>query len=174
MGQNKDAAVGFIGIGVIIVIIVGVIVLLLPSEPEKEPDFEKIREQQWIEHDKESEEESQLTKQKEIGVQEKKLSTEELQKIIAGFESYNRSVKILLDACVAVESEGDFIVVGQLITEHGEKFLQTTSGYGALRDRLVSEGYGDHPELGPLMNQSVILVDGMSTCMEVLAWEFSG
>ena len=34
MGQNKDAAVGFIGIGIIIVIIVGVVIVLLPVESE--------------------------------------------------------------------------------------------------------------------------------------------
>jgi len=34
MGQNKDAAIGFIGIGIIIAIIVGVVVVLLPEEPE--------------------------------------------------------------------------------------------------------------------------------------------
>ena len=68
MGKNKDAAVGFIGIGIIIVVIVGAVMILFPSEPEKEPDFEKIREQQWIEHDKEFEARQQA---------ESKLDTEE-------------------------------------------------------------------------------------------------
>ena len=105
---------------------------------------------------------------------EAKLDTEELQALIVGFESYNKSVKILLDMCVNVESETDFHLLGLLIAESGDDFLEITSGYGAVRDRLMAEGYGEHPVLGPLMNQSVILVDQMSTCMEVLAWEFGG
>ena len=107
-------------------------------------------------------------------LKDEKLSAKDLQTIVAGFESYNKSVKILLDACVAVESEEDFVALGQLVAESGEEFLEVTSGFGAVRNKLMDEGYGDHPELGPLMNQSALLVDGMSMCMEVLAWEFSG
>ena len=111
-----------------------------------------------------------VKKQKE----EAKLSDEDLQTLIVGFESYNKSVKILLDACANVESENDFRLLGQLIVEYGEDFVETTSGYGAVRDKLIAEGYGEHPVLGPLMNQSLTLVNLMSTCMEILAWEFSG
>lgn len=103
-----------------------------------------------------------------------KLSEEEIQKIVAGFEFYNKSVKILLDACAAVETEEDFAALGLLVAEQGEKFLDVTTTYGSYRDTLLSEGYGDHPKLGPLLDQSAILVSGMSACMEVLAWEFSG
>lgn len=110
-----------------------------------------------------------VTKQKD-----EKLNTKDLQTVIAGFEAYNKSVKILLDACVAVETEDDFRLLGQVIAEQGENFLVITSEYGAARDKLIAEGYGKHSVLGPLMNESAMLVDGMSACMEVLAWEFSG
>jgi len=112
--------------------------------------------------------------QKEIEAQEGKLNAEELQTIIAGFESYNKSVKMLLDMCGSVESETDFVLLGLLINESGNDFLENTGNYGAVRNTLVSEGYGEHPVLGPLMNRSVMLVDLMSACMEILAWEFSG
>jgi len=159
MGQNKDAAIGFIGIGIIITIIAGAVLVLLPSESETaQNEVEKIQTK---------------TTQQELE-KENKLDTEDLQKIIAGFESYNKSVKILLDMCANVESENDFRLLGQLIAESGDDFLENTSSYGAIRDRLMTEGYGEHPVLGPLMNESVTLVDLMSTCMEILAWEFSG
>lgn len=126
----------------------------------------------------EREEAAALEKEKANALQQQKedakLSTKDLQKIIAGFESYNKSVKLLLDMCVDVESENDLRQLVQLIDEHGDNFLDTTSGYGAVRNTLMSEGYGDHPVLGPLMDQSEILVDQMSTCMEVLALEFGG
>ena len=122
------------------------------------------------------EKQEQLDKiiQEKTESKDEKLSVEELQTVIAGFESYNKSVKMLLDMCVAVESEDDFRFLGSLIDESGEKFLESTVGYGAVRNTLIAEGNGDHPELGPLIDQSVILVEGMSTCMAVLAWEFSG
>jgi len=172
MGKNKDAAIGFIGIVVIIAIIVGAVVALVPSELEEKPDFQKIREQQWIEYDKEFEakQQAELDKQKE----EAKLSAEDLQTIIAGFETYNKSVKILLDICGNVETETDFHLLGQLIVESGDEFIDNTVSFGAVRDKLMAEGYGEHPVLGPLMNRSVMLVDLMSACMEILAWEFSG
>lgn len=111
-----------------------------------------------------------IKKQKE----EARLDTEELQTIISGFESYNKSVKILLDMCGNVESENDFRLLGQLIVEYGNDFIKNTSDYGAIRDKLMAEGYGEHSVLGPLMDQTVFLVDLMTTCMDVLAWEFSG
>ena len=166
MGKNKDAAIGFGVIAVIIAVIVGVVMAVLPGEPKTT--------------------QSELEKNEPISSQEKtiqpeiepsketKLDTEDLQKLIVGFESYNKSVKILLDMCINVESETDFRLLGLLIAESGDDFLEITSGYGAVRDRLMAEGYGEHPVLGPLMNQSVILVDQMSNCMEVLAWEFGG
>jgi hypothetical protein len=103
-----------------------------------------------------------------------KLSAEELQTVISGFESYNKSVKILLDGCVNVETETDFRLLGLLIAEYGNEFLENTTGYGAVRNKLIDEGYGEHPELGPLMNKTVMLIDQMTTCMDVLAWEFGG
>jgi len=156
MGKNRDAAIGFGVIAVIIAIIVGVVVAILPEESET------------------TQSESEVTQDELEPSKETKLDTEDLQTLIAGFESYNKSVKILLDMCVNVESETDFRLLGLLIAESGDDFLDITAGYGAVRDRLMAKGYGEHPVLGPLMNQSVILVDQMSTCMEVLAWEFSG
>ncbi len=166
MGKNKDAAVGFGVIAVIIAVIVGVVMAVLPEESETtQSELEKV----------EPISSQEKTIQPEIEPsKETKLDTEDLQTLILGFESYNKSVKMLLDMCGSVESETDFRLLGLLIAESGENFLENTFGYGAVRDRLMAEGYGEHPVLGPLMNQSVILVDQMSTCMEVLAWEFSG
>jgi|APSaa5957512535_1039671.scaffolds.fasta_scaffold14945_7 hypothetical protein len=76
--------------------------------------------------------------------------------------------------CVNVESENDLRLLGLLISEYGNDFLENSGNYGAVRNKLITKGYGDHPVLGPLMDQSVILVGHMSTCMEVLAWEFGG
>ena len=104
----------------------------------------------------------------------KKLDTEDIQTIITGFESYNKSVKILLDMCGDVESETDFRLLGSLMAESGDSFLENTSNFGAVRNKLMAEGYGENPVLGPLMNESETLVELMSTCMEILAWEFSG
>jgi len=156
MGKNRDAAIGFGVIAVIIAIIVGVVVAILPEESET------------------TQSESEVTQDELEPSKETKLDTEDLQTLIAGFESYNKTVKMLLDMCVNVESETDFRLLMLLIAESGDDFLDITAGYGAVRDRLMAEGYGEHPVLGPLMNQSVILVDQMSTCMEVLALEFSG
>jgi len=166
MGKNKDAAIGFGVIAVIIVVIVGVVMAVLPEELETtQSELEKtepIRTQEKV-----IQSEIELSK-------ETKLDTEDLQTLIVGFESYNKTVKMLLDMCVNVESETDFRLLMLLIAESGDDFLENTSDYGAVRDRLMSEGYGEHSVLGPLMDQSVILVDQMSTCMEVLALEFSG
>ena len=265
MGQNKDAAIGFIGIGIIIAIIVGVVTVLFPGEPETvqnadvakpnnieldpitveqteivflafQDSFRLILKQchavdsytdylvfeesiPWtkneifigIEDAKKA-----LTLSEKLGYdnhptvgptikmarvleeavddciidlqdkyeknleiikkqnEEAKLDTEDLQTLIVGFETYNKSVKILLDMCGDVESETDFRLLGLLIVESGDDFLESTSGYGAVRDKLMAEVYGEHPVLGPLMNQSLTLVNLMSTCMEILAWEFSG
>ncbi len=156
------------------------------EEIELQKELEKIKER---EAEKMAEQELQrlnALKQQDLGytdmesIQErtepdnKKLSAEEVQTVIAGFESYNESVRILLDACVAVESDEDFVALGQMIAEYGEEFLQITSGYGKVRDKLIAEGYSDHPELGPLMSESEVLVEGMTTCMDILAWEFGG
>lgn len=105
---------------------------------------------------------------------EAKLSTEDIQKIVAGFEAYNKSVKILLDMCVNVESEADFRQIGLLITEHGDEFTKNTANIDKIGNKLIAEGYWEHPVLGPLMNKSEMLVDQMSTCMELLALEFGG
>jgi len=166
MGKNKDAAIGFGVIAVIIVVIVGVVVAILPEESEitqSESENKPISSQDKV-----------IQPEKVEPSKDTKLDTEDLQTLIAGFESYNKSVKLLLDMCVNVESETDFRLLMLLIAESGDDFLDSTAGYGAVRNTLMSEGYGEHAVLGPLMNQSVILVDQMSTCMEVLAWEFSG
>jgi len=166
MGKNKDAAIGFGGIAVIIVVIVGVVMAVLPEESDTTQS--------------ELEENEQISSQEKViqhvieSSKETKLDTEDLQTLIAGFESYNKLVKTLLDMCVNVESETDFRVLVLLIAESGDDFLDITADIGAVRNKLTVEGYGEHPVLGPLMNQSVILVDQMSTCMEVLALEFRG
>jgi len=147
------------------------------AEIEEERRAEEERErivQQQAERDAEQRKLQEIAAQREAELKDEKLSTEELQTVIAGFESYNKSVKILLDMCVNVESETNFVLLGLLINESGNDFQVNTANYGAVRDKLMAEGYGEHPVLGPLMDQSVILVDQMSTCMEVLAWEFSG
>lgn len=174
MGKNKDAAVGFIIIGIIIAIIAGVVMVLLPGETqEKESETYKPDTIGGIPI-----EPGVSYKVSESGAVERvndgKLTDQELQTVIAGFESYNESVKMLLDMCANVESEADFRQLGLLVAEHGEKFLENTAGYGTARDTLMSEGYGEHPVLGPLLDQSEILIGGMSSCMEVLAWEFGG
>ena len=161
--DKKMVAKGWIGIAIIIVIIIGAIMVLLPEESEQAPEEYESR-------SIEKENLEIIKKQKE----EAKLSAEDLQKIIVGFETYNKSVKILLDMCGSVESETDFLLLGQLIAESSDDFLENTANYGAVRDKLMVEGYGEHSVLGPLMDQSVFLVDLMSTCMDVLAWEFSG
>jgi len=117
---------------------------------------------------------AELIKQKQAESQEAKLDATELQTIIAGFESYNKSVKMLLDMCGSVESETDFRLLMVIIAETGDDFLENTGNYGAVRNKLMAEGYGEHSVLGPLMDRSVFLVDIMSTCMGMLAWEFSG
>jgi len=166
MGEKKNAAIGFGVIAVIIIVIVGVVMAVLPEESETtQSEVEKV----------EPISSQEKTIQPEIEPsKETKLDTEDLQTLIAGFESYNKTVKMLLDMCVNVESETDFRSLMLLIAESGDDFLDSTAGYGAVRNTLMAEGYGEHPVLGPLMNQSVILVDQMSTCMEVLAWEFGG
>ncbi|MBN4046132.1 hypothetical protein JYT57_00450 [Nitrosarchaeum koreense] len=142
---------------------------------EKEANLEKMRlERKLQEESKKEKEVQELIKQKEIESQDGKLNSDELQTLIAGFESYNKSVKILLDMCVNVESEMDLQVLGLLISGSGSDFIVNTANYGAVREKLIDEGYRDHSELGPLMNQSVILVDQMTTCMDLLAWEFGG
>jgi len=188
MGKLKKIGIGFgviIGLFFVIVIAVGVSAgmdkenMTLEElaeydkkqaiiDAEKREEMRILREQQWLEYDKE------MAAKQQAELKDAKLSNEELQKIIAGFESYNKSVKILLDTCASVESEDDFSFVMQLIDESGDNFLASTTGYGTIRNTLITEGYGEHSELGPLMNETMVLVDQMSTCMEVLSLEFSG
>ena len=185
MGKLKKIGIGF---GIVIlsffVLVFGIAVYNVSTTTESQ---EKLSQPETVISEIESEvtrnelEENEPVSSQEKVVQSKiesskeiKLDTEDLQALIVGFESYNKSVKMLLDMCVNVESETDFRLLGLLIAESGDDFLEITSGYGAVRNTLMAEGYGEHPVLGPLMNQSVILVDQMSTCMEVLAWEFGG
>jgi len=199
MGKIKKIGIGFgIIIGSFIVLVIISQVWMASLTPEERQQLEEKREAEALQkeidakQEREARELIELSKQKQAEreeaklieeekakalqkqKEETKLDTEDLQTLIVGFESYNKTVKMLLDMCVNVESETDFRLLGLLIAESGDDFLENTAGYGAVRDRLMAEGYGEHPVLGPLMDQSVILVDQMSTCMEVLAWEFSG
>lgn len=199
MGIKKKVGIGFgIIIGLFFVLVIISQVWYAGLTPEERQQLEEKREAEALQkeidakQEREARELIELSKQKQAEreeaklieeekakalqkqKEEAKLDTEDLQTLIAGFESYNKTVKMLLDMCVNVESETDFRLLMLLIAESGDDFLETTSDYGAVRNTLMAEGYGEHPVLGPLMDQSVILVDQMSTCMEVLAWEFSG
>jgi phosphoenolpyruvate-protein kinase (PTS system EI component) len=197
VGVKKKVGIGF---GAIIVSFVVLIIVtqiwwtsMTPEERQQIEEKRELREQQQkVDEEKKAlqqkvdEEQEKITQKvmeynKQIAADrekakelEEKLSAEDMQKIVAGFEAYNKSVKILLDMCVNAESADDARQIGSLITVYGDNFLVNTSNYFAFRDKLVSEGYGDHPTLGPLLSESENLVTRMSTCMEMLAWEFGG
>ncbi|KER06861.1 hypothetical protein AAA799E16_00377 [Marine Group I thaumarchaeote SCGC AAA799-E16] len=102
MSVDKNLAVkGWIGIGIIVVIIVGVVMVLLPGEPEEKPDFEKTREQQWEEYDKEFEAKKQaaLDKQEQVELEEAKLDTEEkVTEFMQNYKGIDNSGTNLYDA----------------------------------------------------------------------------
>ncbi|NIP61714.1 MAG: hypothetical protein GWN01_13550 [Nitrosopumilaceae archaeon] len=158
--NKRDLIIGIVVVAAVIAGIAGAVVAFLPDEPAQK-ETEVI----------EPADDYMLDTEEEIA---EGLSDKELQTVIAGFESYNKSVKALLDACGAVESEADFRSLMRTVDEHGDNFLENTANYGEVRNKLIDQGYGEHPELGPLMGRSEMLVESMSTCMELLALEFGG
>jgi hypothetical protein len=135
MGQNKDAAVGFLGIGIIIVIIVGVVIVLLPGEPEEEPDFQKIREQQWVEHDKE------VAAEQQVELEEVK------PQVNVGNEVKSASLRERYDSAVGWDAE-DKVVRDWLssYTGSGKAELTFTEAINYLLAITYTEEERNHPE----------------------------
>jgi len=95
-----------------------------------------------------------------------------LQKTITAFESYNKSIKMLLDMCNDVESENDFRVLESLLPEFGGELQENISNSGVVI-HAVSKEPGKYPVLESLLNESDTLVNTLGNCMDMQAANIS-
>ena len=141
MGQNKNAAVGFIGIGIIIAIIVGVVLVLLPEEPETVQNTD-VAKPNNIEFDPE-----------DVRMAEKV------------FQSYRDSFRLILEQCHAADSYTDYLVFEESIPsiQSGIPFgIEDMKKGLTLSEKL---GYENHPTIGPLIKEARVLEEAVDDCI---------
>ena len=141
MGQNKDAAIGFIGIGIIIAIIAGVVLVLLPEESETVQNVD-VAKPNSIELDP--------------------TIVEQAEKVFPFFQD---SFRLILEQCNAVNSYTDYLAFEESIPwTKNEIFIGIEDAKKAL---TLSEklGYDNHPTIGPMIKQARALEGAASDCI---------
>lgn len=152
MGQNKDAAVGFIGIGIIIVIIVGAIMVLLPEESEivqNETENENMASKELVEYEKEH-------------VVFDPVVVKQAEKSIPIIQN---SFRVILDECNSVRSYSDYIVFATGITVAADEISDLTYGMDKTLTILEISGYDEHHTIGPLIKETRQLGGEVGNCM---------
>ena len=141
MGQNKDAAIGFIGIGIIIAVIAGVVLVLLPEESETVQNVD-VAKPNSIELDP--------------------TTVEQAEKVFPFFQD---SFRLILEQCNAVNSYTDYLAFEESIPWTGnEIFIGIEDAKKAL---TLSEelGYDNHPTIGPMIKQARALEGAANDCI---------
>jgi len=140
MGQNKNAIIGFIGIGIIIMTIVGVVVVLLPEEStEQNIDVVKGGE-----------------------IEFNPIIVEQTEKV---FPSYQDSFRLILEQCYASDSYTDYFVFEESIPsiQSGIPFEIEDMKKGlTLSEEL---GYNNHPTIGPMITEVRMLEEEINGCI---------
>lgn len=141
MGQNKDAAVGFIGIGIIIAIIAGAVLVLLPSESETVQNTD-VAKPNNIEFDL--------------------ITVEEIEKV---FPAYQDSFRLILEQCHAVDSYTDYLAFEESIpwTQN-----EVSLGIEDMKKALTYAeklGYDNHPTIGSMIEKARVLEGAVDDCI---------
>jgi len=153
MGKNKDAAIGFGVIAVIITIIVGVVVAILPESETTQSEVEKnepIRIQ-----DEAVNEPTSNVEFDPIVVNQAKESIPEFQNLF----------KMILNECNAVNSNSDYIIFGIALTIIQEEFTRTLNEMDMALTILELSGYDEHATVGPLIKETRQLAGEAGVCI---------
>ena len=141
MGEKKQAAVGFIGIGIIIAIIAGVVLVLLPEEPETVQNADVA---------------------KPNNIELDPITVEQYEKVFPFFQD---SFRLILEQCHAVNSYTNYLAFGESIPwTKNEIFIGIEDAKKAL---TLSEelGYNSHPTIGPMIKAARVLEEAASDCI---------
>jgi len=143
--RKKNAAIGFVGIAVIIVIIVGVVAALLPDESETAQE-EVVNEPTGnIEFDPEM-----------VRVAEKNIPDMQL------------LFREVLNQCNAVESYSDYLVMGTAISIVQDEMVQAAEEVDEALTILELSGYNEHSTVGPLIKETRQLIGSSGDCVRDL------
>ena len=140
MGEKKQAAVGFIGIGIIIAIIAGVVLVLLPEESETVQNSDVTNSE--VEFDP-------------IIVEQSKKVFSELQD----------TFRLILEQCHAVDSYTDYLAFGESIPWMQNGFFVGTEILNETFINLEKAGYNNHPTVEPIIKATRVLMEKASDCI---------
>ena len=140
MGEKKQAAVGFIGIGIIIAIIAGVVLVLLPEESETVQNSDVTNSE--VEFDP-------------IIVEQSKKVFSELQD----------TFRLILEQCHAVDSYTDYLAFGESIPWMQNGFFVGTEILNETFINLEKAGYNNHPTVEPVIKATRVLMEKASDCI---------
>ena len=141
MGQNKDAVIGFVGIGIIIAIIVGVVTVLFPGEPETVQNTDVVKPNN-IEFDP--------------------ITVEQYEKVFPFFQD---SFRLILKQCHAVDSYTDYLGFGESIPWMQNGFCVGTEILNDTFINLEKAGYNNHPTVEPIIKATRVLMEKASDCI---------
>ncbi len=141
MGQNKDAAIGFIGIGIIIAVIAGVVLVLLPEESETVQNVDVA---------------------KPNNIELDPTTVEQAEKVFPFFQD---SFRLILEQCHAVDSYTDYLAFEESIPwTQNEIFVGMEKANIALTD-AEELGYDNHPTIGPMIKEARVLEGAANDCI---------
>jgi len=145
MGKNRDAVIGFGVIAVIIAVIVGVVLAVLPEEPETAQN-EIINEPTGnVEFDPE------MVKMAETNIPD--------------MQAIFREV---LEQCNAVDSYSDYLAMGEAMFRLQDEMVQSVEVTDDALSILEVLGYDKHPTVGPLIEETRQLAGDSGDCVRDL------
>ena len=157
MGKNKDAAVGFGVIAVIIVVIVGVVMAILPEESETTQNEVEKNEPIRIQDETVNEPTSNVEFDPEmVRVAEKNIPVMQI------------IFREVLKECNAVESYRDYLVLGNAIFIVQDEMVQAVEETDDALTILEVLGYDEHPTVGPLIKETRRLIGDSGDCVRDL------
>lgn len=146
MGKNKDAAIGFGVIAVIIAVIVGVVFAVLPEEPGTA--------QNELEESKPVDEPARTEFDPKI-VDKAKLA------LSSATDTFN----FVLNECNFVESRADYEIFAVSAAMSTDAMVSFATELDKAVTNLRSIGYDEHPEIGPMIKEVIQLAGATGDCM---------
>jgi len=152
MGKNKDAAIGFGVIAVIIAVIVGVVMAVLPESETTQNELEKVvseKELEKVEPSNNIKFDPRIVRQAEQSI-----------------PTFQDAFRLVLDQCNSVESYSDYLVFASVLTIAYDDVAQGTDAMNEVLTALELLGYGEHYIVGPLIKETRQLAGVAGDCIE--------